>query len=79
MFSTKIGGSRFGINIAIGAAGSEQSFIPDQVIKDAKQRGWSTKKNYNWLDRTGNDYLAQVVSYYNYKILPNPNDPFRMF
>ena len=65
MFATKIGGSRLGINIAIGAAGSDQSFIADFVMKDAKQRGWSAKKFFNRLptERDGNDTFAQVVSY----------------
>ena len=61
MFATKIGGSRHGINIAIGAAGFDQSFIAECVMKDARQRGWSTRKFYNRLDKVGNEGFAQVV------------------
>ena len=61
MFATKIGGSRHGINIAIGAAGSERTFLTEYVIKEARLRGWSTKKYYNRLENGHGDY-AQVVS-----------------
>ena len=62
MFATKIGGSRFGINIAIGAVGFDQSFIADYVMKEAKQRGWSAKKFFNRLDKTDREGYSQVVS-----------------
>ena len=66
MFATKIGGSKLGMNIAIGAAGSDQSFIADFVMKDARQRGWSAKKFFNRLptEREGHEIFAQVVSFY---------------
>ena len=62
MFTTKIGGSRHGINIAVGAIGFDQSFLADYVMKDARQRGWSTRKFYNRLDKIGHEGFSQVVS-----------------
>lgn len=64
MFSTKIGGER-GLNVGFGPPGFESSFISEVIIRDAKKRGLSTKKNFNRLDRsTQNGEGPDVVSLY---------------
>ena len=62
MFTTKLW-DKNGLVVAIGPPGSENSFLSDHIVREARASGLSAKKMFHRLDQHRNWIDTQVVSF----------------